>query len=488
MKHFLLFMAALAVSGSLGAQTEDNLDFHLGTPVMPGVCTYAKDTTANHTQHSQMTHVDGWTYGVENGDARAGGLYRYGSGAWLGGPKFIVPDADASGNTDDNALGVVAVWTGTVQYTDTVTLPAGHYKLTIPVYNAGGTTRPVKSLIGFITADGKEFLASAKVYETGAWTTEIISIALDSTTKGCFSLGYQAPNSGSDANLHLFFDEVKVDTILEVDVARTELEAALNEANMTLEDVDNVGKDLFMISEDAYNAFADAVAQAQNVFDNPDASAEDLRTAILRLSAAAEAYAQLPLNEPKEGTMYTFTQRGNNLYLALNPVETTEAGNDDAVALSATPYPFTFEKTDGGWYLTDTASVHQNYLGAKGTNAWTMSATADNRVACTFTRLSDGFYTINMTGYQSVGTDAVTPGSQAWADKSMTRNGYDNTMCQWAIATYTAPVPDAIEKVTTKADLNGNVYTISGQLVGRNGSLNGLRKGIYIVDGKKVVK
>lgn len=42
-----------------------------------------------------------------------------------------------------------------------------------------------------------------------------------------------------------------------------------------------------------------------------------------------------------------------------------------------------------------------------------------------------------------------------------------------------------VTPATTAA--NGNVYTLSGQLVRKNGSLQGLAKGIYVVNGKKVI-
>lgn len=493
-KRFTLLVLLAAVgTGFAGAQTSGgntagNLDFHLGTPVVPGVCTYAKDTAANHTQWSRMTPVDGWTYGVENGDARAAGLFRYGSGAWLGGPKFVVPDSAAEAASGGNALGAVAVWTGTVQYVDSVTLPAAHYRLTIPVYNAGGATRPVKSLIGFIATGGAEYLAAAKVYQSGTWTNETIEFTLDSATTGCFSLGYTAPNLGSDANQHLFFDRVTVDTIPDAVVARAELEAALGKANEQLEDMSNVGPGLFQKSEQAYNAFADAVARAQDVCDNAASTAAELRAAIAALAAATEEYEHAGLNEPQEGTGYTFAQKASGLYLALNPAGTAGSGEVDAVALSATPYVFAFVKADNGWYLADTLAVHESYLGAPGNNKWSMSATADNKVACTFTRLSDGFYTIDMAGYRSVGTDDTAAGAKAWADKYMTRDGYDNNLCQWLIAEYEAPQPDGIREIGRGDVASGAVYSIDGRCVGDKAAFGSLRRGIYIIGGKKIAK
>ena len=43
-----------------------------------------------------------------------------------------------------------------------------------------------------------------------------------------------------------------------------------------------------------------------------------------------------------------------------------------------------------------------------------------------------------------------------------------------------------INNIETEATVNGKVYNLNGQYVGN--SLNGLKKGIYVVNGKKVIK
>lgn len=188
-----------------------NLDFAEGTPVDNGICTYAKDMETNATTYSQMLEVAGWTIEGENGDARAGGLFAYGSGHWLGGTGYNVPATNPAGAAEGNALGIVAVWDAVAQYTQPVTLEAGSYELHIAVYNAvGGTTAPAKSLIGFIADNGTEYLAPAKAYAVDAWTEEVVAFTLTEATTGKLSLGYDAPNSGSGANQHLFFDKVEI--------------------------------------------------------------------------------------------------------------------------------------------------------------------------------------------------------------------------------------------------------------------------------------
>ena len=47
--------------------------------------------------------------------------------------------------------------------------------------------------------------------------------------------------------------------------------------------------------------------------------------------------------------------------------------------------------------------------------------------------------------------------------------------------------PTTIEGIGTSNVLKGSVYNMNGQLVGKDLDVNTLPKGIYFVDGKKVV-
>ena len=187
-----------------------NAGFESSTPVSgAGVVTTIKDAYSNNTFLGNLQAVGGW-YIAENGDNHAGGIYTYGGTPWLGGSGYTAPDSDPEGNAG-KALGIVAVWTATSQYKQNVTLPAGRYEITIPIYNkTGGTTAFDRNLFGFIEDGGTEHLATAKTYAVNEWTTETISFDLNSETSGYLSLGYKAVNSGSGNMPHLFIDGIKI--------------------------------------------------------------------------------------------------------------------------------------------------------------------------------------------------------------------------------------------------------------------------------------
>lgn len=180
-----------------------NADFAQGVLGDINVATYEKDGTPNH-----MQEVPGWSFGVNNIDARAGGVVAYGSGTTFGGPSYGVP-AEGPEGTNGKALAVLAVWTGTVQYVQNVTLPAGKYKMIVPVFNTAGTIDFVKNLIGVKYGETEKY-ATALSYPVGAWTVEAVEFELTEETSVTVSLGYEGANCSAAASQHLYYDCVKI--------------------------------------------------------------------------------------------------------------------------------------------------------------------------------------------------------------------------------------------------------------------------------------
>ena len=381
-----------------------NLDFSEGTPVDNGICTYAKDIESNGTTYSQMLEVSGWTIEGENGDARAAGLFAYGSGHWLGGKGYNVPATNSVGVAEGNALGIVAVWNATAQYTQPVTLEAGDYVISVAVYNAvGGTTAPTKSLIGFIADNGTEYLAPAKAYAVDTWTVENIKFTLSEATTGKLSLGYAAPNTGSGGNQHLFFDKVEIMAVTEADLARIDLNAALVTAQAVVDAKAGVGAGIFMYSEEAYNAYAAAVAAAKAVSENAEATKDELVAALAALNTATEAYV---VTVPAADAIYAVKFNGTENYLTIG---------ESAITIDVAADTLSFEAVGNGKYY-----VHDNkgmYLSYKGSDKWTMVASADVKDEWNISVNAEGLYTfVGKNG--GIGVDGTEAGSSCYGDKN----------------------------------------------------------------------
>lgn len=398
-----------------------NLDFSEGTPVDNGICTCDYDMEENNTVYSQMLAVTGWEFGNENGNNRAAGLFTYGSNHWLGGTGYNVPTTNPAGVAEGNTLGIVSTWGASTSYVQAVTLEAGDYVISVPVYNSvGGTSVPAKSLIGFIADNGTEYLAAAKTYPVDTWTVENIKFTLTETTTGKLTLGYISAGSGSGANQHLFFDKVEVLAVTETDLARVDLNAALVTAQAVVDAKAGVGAGLFMYSEEAYNTYAAAVAAAKAVSENAEATKDALVEALAALNAATEAYA---VTAPAADAVYAVKFNGTDNYLTFS---------DAGVTIDAAVDTLSFEAVGNGkYYVRDNAG---KYMGYEGSNKWTMAATADTKDEWTIAVNAEGLYTfVGKNG--GIGVDGTEAGAKCYGDK----NG--SAVATWTIAEIVEDTP-----------------------------------------------
>ena len=192
-----------------------NANFASGTPLDGGVCTYdynIESNAASGALYSGMLAVGYWTAGNLNENSRASGVFAVGSGStiWLGGSDYTVPATNSNSNASGNVLGLLAVWGASAQYTQAVTLPAGTYTITFPIYNGGGTGTVSKNLFGFIADSGTEHLCTTKSFAIGKWTAESVTFTLTEETSGSISLGYASGNVGSGSMPHLWIDGVQL--------------------------------------------------------------------------------------------------------------------------------------------------------------------------------------------------------------------------------------------------------------------------------------
>ena len=351
------------------------------TPIDNGICTYAKDVEANGTTYSGMQAVPGWNFGVENGDARAAGVFAIGGEPFLGGKGYQAPAVGPNGETAGNVLGLVAVWDATVQYvTDEVTLVPGSYKLTIPVYNSvGGTNTPQKGLFGFIANNGTEYLAAASAYTVGEWKNEVITFIIEEETTGKFSLGYDMTNVGSGSAPHLFIGGLTLEYKSILDGAIEAYNIAMNAANEAAADEIVTGVEK--------QALSDVIAANANIdiasVDAIIAATNALNAAVATFNAAKAAYIQL--NDTKtlantEGWPYASAEKKA---VVENAKSAVAASAEDATAKAAEllkAYRQFIESNataEGVEGAIDMTSVIVNPLSQDALNGWTLTGKAN---------------------------------------------------------------------------------------------------------------
>ena len=188
----------------------------------------------------------------------------------------------------------------------------------------------------------------------------------------------------------------------------------LAKAQKTLSDIDpsSVGTELFMISNDAYVAFAAAVATAESVTSGYKAATETLQ-------AALDTFTATKVNKPDPDKIYIITQNAGGNRIAYSA--------DNALAVVATPsleitQQFTFAQVaaTGNFSLKNIGA--EVFLAKSGSSNWDTNWAQDDSdllAQWTIALHSDGTYTLqNASGKGYLGSDATASGSPLYCDKS----------------------------------------------------------------------
>ncbi len=298
MKHRLLFTLLLGVM-AIGASAQDytikqdlsskitNANFGSDSPVTTTVRTYDYDMPDEGAGSGVdgakglfgMQPVTGWvassptdntkvTDRTDGLNAKAAGVFAYDDESGeddmpgLGGsyyPPFL--EESLSGN----ALGMVAVWSATMSYTQDITLPKGAYMLEFNVYNVSGSSAVSKSNFGYVVNASTSYMSEKTTFETGVWETITVVFRLAEETSGKISMGYESTNSGSGAMPHLFVDNVK---LYEID-----------EGEIEQEEIDKLKEDLLALIEIG-NTYGVDTSASYAVYNNPNATKAQVEAAI----------------------------------------------------------------------------------------------------------------------------------------------------------------------------------------------------------------
>ena len=225
MRKLKLLLAACALTGASAvcAQTDvtssylKNADFSQGTAETTDIYGYGHDGSPWGLQE-----VEGWTITVVNGDddvkdgvshpnsGMGGAVFSYGSENKLRGNQKSAPTTDPDGSSG-NCLGFFAVWGLGGYYYQNVTLEAGKYTLTIPIYNQSGMQGNTSYCGFFADGEGGASYTVAVNPTVGSWANQTVTFTLAEQTTGQIRLGYVSTGGGSSANPMIFIDGVKIE-------------------------------------------------------------------------------------------------------------------------------------------------------------------------------------------------------------------------------------------------------------------------------------
>ncbi|MCR5819904.1 MAG: hypothetical protein K6F94_02995 [Bacteroidaceae bacterium] len=270
--------AFAAVGDDVTSTYLKNADFSAGQPVSGFICTYDYDMETNSATMFGMQPVTEWVASspsdntlldgrTDNANAKAAGVFAIASeDSYLGGTAYLAPSFAPDESVEGQVLGFVAVWGARAQYTQAVSLPAGAYRIIIPAYNAGGATAISSNLCGFETSDGTQYFSKKLTWTEGEWENDTIEFLLSEAAEGVISVGYVAGNAGSAGMPHLFYNQVIIQEGDAQALIQIEIDAAKERLLAVITDGEEIGVN---------------TSAAQEVYDNPAATLQEVEAAIL---------------------------------------------------------------------------------------------------------------------------------------------------------------------------------------------------------------
>ena len=292
----------------------------------------------NKTVSQELKEVKGWTADL-SADYTIVGTYEFGFKGTYNGAK--VPDKGYDGEAG-GGLAISTGWEQTFLFYQTITLPAGTYKLIVPTYN-GSDKMTATSQVAWIPASGTSVKSKVNSYPLNKWTVDEITFTLRSATKGKIQIGMKAPSGGSANSAKLLIDYVQL-LGSDMDV-KADLQAAITSATAYYGDGTGEG---------AADLLA-AIEIAQGVYDNAEVDAISVLEATKALNDAVVVYRQKNVSEenPQDVTAYI-----------VNPSFENNTNGWTCENLSAQSNS-SFTKKAGSYYLekwTGSGSVGSGYV------------------------------------------------------------------------------------------------------------------------------
>lgn len=207
-----------------------------------------------------------------------------------------------------------------------------------------------------------------------------------------------------------------------------------------------VGEGLFLIPEEALNTFAAAVDAAKTANENPEATTEEINTAIAELAAAKETYKNTPVNAPAADKQYTLSLQTAD---ETSPFELSIA--TDKISIETAGTPVTFVTQENGTYALSNGT---EYVAYQGGNTWSLTASADV-YGWTIAAVEGGYTITGKNGFLGTNTkDGAAAGSTCYGNKKATDGFYI-----WTISEYVTPVEPTTYAITVAEGIENGAIT-----------------------------
>ena len=295
MKKIFLTLFMLTVTLVWAAAQTDVTKFFLKNYSFDSNYDYKAGQTQSVAQ--EILDIPEWTKGFTV-NYTITGVYEFGfAGTFNNG---TVPSVGYDGEAG-GGLALSTGWGQDFYYTQTVTLPAGSYVLTVPTYN-GFTATGGTSVLAWIPNSGTTVSSSVSIYPSRTWTVDEISFTLNKKTTGKIRIGYKAAANGSGNSANLVIDYLKLmATDIDIDAITAEQKSQLFTLISSANSYYGDG------SGNNAAALKNAIDAAQQVYDNASATLDEVYDQNENLTEAIGAYRKDNISPDNPYEVYYIT-------------------------------------------------------------------------------------------------------------------------------------------------------------------------------------
>lgn len=444
-----LFMGLMALGAAAQTQftvLEDmtskiaNANFKTGTPVANTVRTYDYDMEDDGAANGGVglygqQPVEGWTAANlttnikvmqtpqdparEDGtNSRAGGIFAYTTDQVIGLGGNYYPNVDGG---DTQGLGIVAVWTANIEYSQHISLPAGDYLLIAKQCNVAGDGKVSRNNFGFKVDDETYFHSKTLSFPvTGVlegegkdiWVEDTVVFRLESAVEGDIILGYASTNNGSGLMPHLFIDNVRLLKVDPSGIDHQQVAEAKAELKALIDEGKRLGADT-SASEAVYNNANATLAQVQAAIEKQKALNDD---AITDLSEFFIMNPHFSMDDPIEDGIctYDYDMEKNGVthygmqpvksWIASNPSQNQVVGNEEIQGRACGVLETGTTAWIGGKQFTPPATLSDGSTGKLlgFVTCWSKTTQYTQHVT-----LPAGSYTLSISYYNAGGANEV---------------------------------------------------------------------------------
>ena len=290
------------------------------------------DYTASQTGNvaEEQLPVDGWT-AAHTANYTIVGIYQVGTKKTYNGAS--IPAQNVDGTAAGGVLALSTGWEQSLILQQSMTLPAGKYKLVSAYYNGDGSKTAGSSLLGWVPSTGSATMSKVGSFAVGKWVVDTLSFTLSINRAGKIQIGFKGAAGGSANSAKIAVDYVKLfrDTPFgdnDLAVYKNKLKTLLTTANTQYGTGTKRGS----------AALKTVIDEAQAVYDNASSTFEQIDDIYDKLDEALNLFKQLQTADAALKSLLTTAQKtadgatGEGIEALRNAIATAQAVYDNAQA------------------------------------------------------------------------------------------------------------------------------------------------------------